>query len=251
MRIGPGTPEQVLGTSPQGPLGLRVPASRARVTSGSGREPSSVYFRPPAGLRPSEARAPRSHGLAHGVSGGGRRSAALRGAAANVGSVGRRAAGSRRGRGTGGRLAAAGCREAGRPGGRPAGERPGPRGAVPRGRGPSPRNDGPRVGHLALSVVGLGGACESSSAQVTFFQFTFEESERRALLAARALPAARFSTLWRCPRPCCGVHIILLDNRESRPSDSAVRGLRGTLEIEAGKAGGKCSGGTVRTSEAV
>lgn len=80
MMVGPeGTPEQVLGTSPQGPLGLRVPASRARVTSGSGREPSSVYFRPPAGLRPSEARAPRSHGLAHGVSGGGRRSAALRG----------------------------------------------------------------------------------------------------------------------------------------------------------------------------
>lgn len=131
-------------------------------------------------------------------------------------------------------------RGAGRPGrrpaGRPAGERPGPRGAVPRGRGPSPRIDGPRVGHLALSVVGLRGACESSSAQVTFFQFTFEESERRALLAARALPAARFSTLWRCPRPCCGVRIILLDHRESRPSASAVRGLRGTLEIEAGKA---------------
>lgn len=113
MRISPGTQEQVPGTSPQGPLGLRVPASRARVTSGSGREPSSVYFRPPAGLRPSEARAPRSHGLAHGVSGGERRSTALRGAAASVGSVGRRAAGSSRGRGTGGRPAAAGCREAG------------------------------------------------------------------------------------------------------------------------------------------
>ena len=123
MGKGPDTPEQVLGTSPQGPLGLRVPASRARVTSGSGREPSSVYFRPPAGLRPSEARAPRSPGLAHGVSGGGRRSAALRGAAANVGSVGRRAAGSRRGRGTEGRPAAAGCWEAGQAAGRPAGGR--------------------------------------------------------------------------------------------------------------------------------
>lgn len=127
--LGPGNLEQVPGTSPQGPLGLRVPASRARVTSGSGREPSSVYFRPPAGLRPSEARVPRSHGLAHGVSGGGRRSAALRGAAANVGSVGRRAAGSRRGWGSGGPPGAAGCREAGQAGRRAAGRRE--RGPVP------------------------------------------------------------------------------------------------------------------------
>lgn len=37
---------------------------------------------------------------------------------------------------------------------------------------------------------------------------------------------------------------------ESQPSDSAVRGLHGTLEIEAGEGGGKCSG-TVRTSEAM
>lgn len=230
MRLGPGGPrfaiglslgttEQVPGTSPQGPLGLRVPASRARVTSGSGREPSSVYFRPPAGLRPSEARVPRSHGLAHGVSGGGRRSAALRGAAANAESVGRRAAGSRRGWGSGGPPAAAGYREAGQAGGRadgrPAGARPGPRGAVPRGRSPSPRIDGLRVGHPALSVVSLLGACESSSAQVTFFQFTFEKCERRALLAARALPESRFSTLWRCPRPCCRVSIIRLGPRDA------------------------------------
>lgn len=154
---------------PQGPLGLRVPASRARVTSCSGREPSSVYFRPPAGLRPSEARAPRSHGLAHGVSGGCRRSAALCGAAANVANARRRTAGSRRGGGSEGRPAAAGRREAGRAGGRRAGARPGPQGAVPRGRGPSPRDDGPRVGRRAPSFVGLRGACESSSAQMTFF----------------------------------------------------------------------------------
>lgn len=40
-------------------------------------------------------------------------------------------------------------------------------------------------------------------------------------------------------------------SKKCGPSDSAVRELHGTLEMEAGEGGGKCSGGTVRTSEAM